>query len=153
MSAPHTTVKKSHLTNPCWTSHLKDYVFDLFRSSSSGEVFLWKPAKVPALQCLVHSMNEGVNHLSHVWSEGVKRRLLHPRAFEMTVLVALGTEQPLLGQGEVKKCCYETELWEESFLQLLVVNHQQAASKLEPAQCVGRPPGGIAGDKFWPFCR
>lgn len=94
------SVKNLSLANPCWTSHLKDYVYDLFRPSS-GEVVLWKSAKVPALQCLVDSMNEGVNHLSHVTGEWVKGGPLGPRAFEMSVLVALGTKQPLLGQSDV----------------------------------------------------
>lgn len=39
---------------------------------SSGEVLLWNSAKVPALQCLVHSINEGVYHLPHGTSEWVK---------------------------------------------------------------------------------
>lgn len=101
VSVPHRTVKSVPLKNPCWTSHLNGYMYDLFRSSSSGEVFLWKPTKVPAPQCLVNSMNKGINHLSHVWSEWVKRRLLGPHTFEMPILVALGTKQPLLSHGDV----------------------------------------------------
>ena len=71
----------------------------------------------------------------------------------MAVLVALGTKQPLLGHSGIQKVRDEAQLWEESPLQLLVVHHQQAASKLQPAQSVGGPPGGVAGDKFRPFCR
>lgn len=52
-------------------------ICDLFRSSS-GEVFLWKSAKVPAQQRLVHSADEGVDHLLHVGGEGVEGRLLGP---------------------------------------------------------------------------
>lgn len=89
------------LTSPRRTSHLKDYVQDLFRTSSSGEVFLWKPTEVPAPQCLVNSMNEGLNHLSHVGSEWVKWRLLGSWALEMPILVALGTKQPFLSHSDV----------------------------------------------------
>lgn len=94
------SVKNSLSISPCWTSHLKDCVYDLFRSSS-GEIFLWNSAKVPALQCLVNSMNEGVNHLSHVTGEWVEGGPLGPRALEMPVLVALGTKQSLLAQSDV----------------------------------------------------
>lgn len=101
VSVPHRALCEELLSHkPCWTSHLKNYVNDLFRSSS-GEVFLWKSAKVPALQCLVNSMNEGVNHLPHVRSEWVKGEPLGQRALEMPVLVALGTKKPLLGHSDI----------------------------------------------------
>lgn len=65
-------------TNPCWTSHLQECdLYDLFRPSS-GDVFLWNSAKVPALQGLVNSVDKGVNHLSHVTGEWIKRGLLGP---------------------------------------------------------------------------
>lgn len=121
--------------------------------SSSGEVLLWKSAKVPALQCLVHSINEGVNHLPHGTSEWVKGGAFGPWTFEMPVLVAVSTEQPLLGRSDVQECRDETELWEQCPLQLFVMHHQQAAPPLQPAQSVRCPPGGVAGDKFRPFCR
>lgn len=120
---------------------------------SSGEVFLWKSAKVPALQCLVHSINEGVNHLPHGTSEWVKGGAFGPWTFEMPVLVAVSTKQPLLGRSDVQECRDETELWEQSPLQLFVMHHQQAAPPLQPAQSVRCPPGGVAWDKFRPFCR
>ena len=88
---------KSH--NPTWISLLK-VVYDLF-TSSSGKVFLWNSAKVPALQRLVNGKNKGVNHLSHIRSERVKRGSLSPWTFEVSVLVALRAEQPLLGHGDV----------------------------------------------------
>lgn len=97
-------------------------------------------------------MNEGVNHLPHVGGKRVEGGLLGPRALEMTVLVTLGTEQPLLSQSDVQKGRDETELGDEGPLQLLIVHHQQVAPKLQPAQRMGRPPGGVAGDKLWPFC-
>lgn len=97
-------------------------------------------------------MNEGVNHLFHVTGEWVKGGPLGPRAFEMPVLVALGTKQSFLTQSDVEESCDEAELWKQSPLQLLIVHHQQAASKFQPAQSVRCPPGGIAGDKFWPVC-
>lgn len=144
--------QSTSLYNPLQDQSFKGPHVWLFRSSS-GEVFSWKSAKVPALQCLVNGVNEGVNHLSHVSGERLKGGPLRPRAFEMSVLVALGAEQPLLGQSDVQEGSDETQLREESPLQLLVVHHQQAASELQPAQSVGCPPGGVAGDKFWPFCR
>lgn len=75
-------------------------MYDLF-TSSSGEVFFRKSAEVPALQCLVNGLNEGVNHLSHVRSKWVEGGLLGPRAFEMPVLVALCTKQPLLSHSDI----------------------------------------------------
>lgn len=127
-------------------------MFDLF-TSSSGQILLWKSAKVPALQGAVHSLNQGVDHLSHVGGERVEGGPRGPRAFEVSVLVALGAQQPLLRHGDVQEGGDEAELREQSPLKLLVVNHQQAAPKLQPAQSVGRPPGGVAGHKLWPVCR
>lgn len=119
---------------------------------SSGEVLLWKSAKVPALERLVHSVNEGVDHLPHGSAERVEGGVLGPRAFEVAVLVAVSAEQPLLGWCDVQKCRDEAELREQSRLQVFVMHHQQTAAPLQPAQSVRRPPGGVAGDKLWPFC-
>lgn len=100
-SVPHTIKNHSFFTNPCWTSHLQECdLYDLFRPSS-GDVFLWNSAKVPALQGLVNIVDKGVNHLSHVTGEWIKRGLLGPWSFEMPILVALGTKQPLLSQSDV----------------------------------------------------
>lgn len=103
------------------------------------------------MQSLVNRTNQGVDHPSHVGSERVKGG--GPRAFKMAVLVALGTKQPLLCDGGVQEGCDDTQLREKGPLQLLVMHHQQAPSELQPAESMGRPPGGVAGDKFWPFCR
>lgn len=110
----------------CWaieTYHLNDCLKKPIRPSSE-EVFLWKSAKVPVLQCLINCVNEGINHLSHVASEWVKGGLLGPRAFEMAILVALSTKQPLLCQSDVKEGCDEMELWEQSPLQLLIMHNK-----------------------------
>ncbi|TNN62475.1 hypothetical protein EYF80_027278 [Liparis tanakae] len=94
--------------------------------------------------CPVDRMNEGVDHPPHVGSERVKGGPRGPRAFEMSVLVALGTQQPLLHHGDVQEGCDDSELREQGPLQLLVMHHQQALSELQPAERVGRPPGGVA---------
>lgn len=107
---------------------------------------------VPVPQGLVHRVDVGVNGAPQLRCEGVEGGPLGPtRAFEVTVLVALGTHQPLLRYGGVEEGGEEAELGKERPLQVLVVHHQQATAKLQPAQSVGRPPGGIAVNKLWPL--
>lgn len=154
-SAPHilsgsSTSQSLRPTIFSWSSHSTED--NLVIRPSSREVLLWESAKVPALECLVHSANERVDHLPHGSGERVEGGVLGPRAFEVAVLVAVSAEQPLLSRSHVQKCRDEAELWEQSRLQVFVMHHQQTAAPLQPAQSVGRPPGGIAGDKLWPFC-
>lgn len=124
---------------------------DLF-VSSSGDVLLWKAAKVPALQHLVNGSDEGVNHPLHIRGERVEGRPLRHGALEMSILVGLGTEQPLLCHRYIQEGSDEAELREQGLLQLLVVDDQEAMAELQPAQSVGRPPGGVAGHELRPFC-
>lgn len=113
---------------------------------------MWQAVVVPVPQGLVHLEYVGIDGAPHLCCKGVEGRPLGPpRAFEVSVLVAFGTHQPLLHHGGVEEQSEEAELGEERPLQVLVVYHQQPTAKLQPAQSVGRPPGGIAVNKLWPL--
>lgn len=153
VKSQHESVSQSHSVRIVHQSKSPSTIFIHIRCRpSSGQVLLWKSAKVPALKRLVHCVNEGVDHFPHGSSERVEGRPLGPRAFEVAVLVALGAQQPLLTRGDVQKSCDESQLREQRRLQVLVMYHQQTAAPLQPAESVRRPPGGVAGDKLWPFC-
>lgn len=54
-------------------------------------------------ESLVHSTDQPIYHSSHVGCEGVEGGLPGPGAFEVSILVALGTKQSVLGHCGVEE--------------------------------------------------
>lgn len=120
---------------------------------SSWHIFLWNSRHLPLLQDSVYCSDQFIYVRSHFRSIGVIFKLPQPWSLEVSILLALDTEQAVLRDLQTQKLDHRLQLGEQVPLQILKVDHLDVLPIIQPVQRVGRPPRGIVPHKLGPLCR
>ena len=120
---------------------------------SSWHIVRWHSSHFSILQGNVHRSDQFIDvrsHLARIW---VIFKFSQPRSLEVSIFLALDTEQAVLRDLQTQQLDHPLELYEQVPLHVLKVDHTDVLPIIQPVQCVGRPPRSVVLHKLGPLCR